>query len=98
MNRGIGYSRTKNCNREKAFADAWEGENRSNYGMNFGYGVLQDLFMQRRDLYPPYATHVLSNRERMIAATAVQWLGTNCGWCWLGMVLDECGYTLKEKV
>lgn len=58
---------------ENAFAAEWSKENTPVHGTNLGGGILQDLVC--RSLPSPF----LSNRERQIAATAIQWLGTNCG-------------------
>lgn len=37
---------------------------------------------------------VINQRDATIAATVVQWLGTNCGFCFLEKVLRRCGYRL----
>lgn len=104
-NRGKDYKRTEYVfpdgrpNPEKVFADAWEKENEINPGTNFGFGILQDLFMDRVSGHwwsHPYATHVLNGRERMIAATVVQWLGTNCGFGFLVDTLRKCGYRITR--
>lgn len=104
INRGRKYRRTKfedpitgSVNRERVFADAWEDENEPREWLNFGQGILQDLFMERESWqHQPSATHVINRRERMIVATVIQWLGSNCGWCWLNQCLNKCGYRLDR--
>lgn len=97
-NRGRFYERCEHNPRERAFADAWEKENVPNKGTNYGYGILQDLFCKPDPMWGHsvggVADFVLSPKEREIAATAIQWLGSNCGWCFLGEVIKECGYEL----
>ena len=96
-NRGFFYSRVKHGPREKAFADAWEKENRPDPSKNSGFGILQDLLVALNHPHHPPKHHKVTNDERKVAATAIQWLGSNCGWCWLEDVLDECGYMLVRK-
>lgn len=109
QNRGRCYNRTKYIpakghhpgsewvNKEKVFADHWEEENRRLPYVNYGQGILQDLFMKPGSLrHYPYATHVINCRERMIVATVIQWLGSNCGFGWLIDVLKECGWELRR--
>ena len=106
MNRGRNHRRTKwvsrlrphEPNREKVFAEEWEKENKPHNFWNFGFGILQDLFIDRdpQFLFRYVCSHRISNRERMIVATAIQWLGTNCGFCWLQETLRKCGYELKK--
>lgn len=106
-NRGIDYRRIKvspnNCkwNRlERGFAASWERINRPVTGINHGQGILQDLFTsahyyntgaRRRLKGVPY---LITNRERMIVATVIQWLGTSCGFSWFSDVLRSCGYRI----
>lgn len=102
-NRGYDYRRTfyqHGNNRERVFADKWEEENKPISWLNHGWGSLQDLFFE---YHPPFdrlgiatCAKVLTNRDRMVAATAIQWLGTNCGWRWLEETLLKCGYKLQK--
>lgn len=68
--------------REIAFAEYWLKENNEDlrYAINSGCGLAQDLMLstyqhEKPEGFEPW----LSNRERKILATFVQWLGTNCG-------------------
>ena len=82
--------------REKAFSDAWIKENTNRRGIDYGYGLLQDSFCDTDDIgcFTYNVLHKITKRERVIVATIIQWLGTNCGWCWLGMVLKNAGYKI----
>lgn len=91
-NRGFMYERTQYTEQgfgdlEKAFADTWEAENKKVSGWNQGLGILQDLFFRGHN-----CVHEVTRMERWVAATVVQWLGTNCGFCFLRNVLKKCGY------
>jgi hypothetical protein len=105
-NRGIKYERTAFTepglvNREKAFADFWAEENdrKKRRGVNSGWGILQDHFFEKQhplSMLPPQAIWKVTNRERVIVATIVQWLGSNVGWCFLGECLKRCGYKIVK--
>lgn len=87
----------KHSELERAFAREWIEENRPSRWLNFGFGLLQDLFMIGLHRFDwPRAMLVVNPRERMIAATVVQWLGTNCGFNFLRKVLESCGYSIVE--
>ncbi len=83
-------------NREKVFYKKWKKENVRRAWINFGFGILQDLFMipHKNYLISPSAKLVINNRDRFIVATVMQWLGTNCGWCFLEESLKQCGYKI----
>ena len=87
---------------EKAFSEKWRKENdkKRRRGLNFGLGILQDLFY-----YPHFQFHDSMNkpllevtkRERVIVATVIQWLGTNVGLSFLEEVLKESGYKIVKN-
>lgn len=84
---------------ERAFADCWEEENVPKSYLNQGRGTLQNLFFRstgtgifRRNIL----VTEINNRDAMIAATVVQWLGTNCGFCFLRRVLEKCGHRICD--
>lgn len=91
-------------NYELAFAEAWEKECRPSRGINYGYGLVQDLMVvhKPRQAASPFGlsggrmAFWLTTRERVIAATVVQWLGTNCGMCFLREVLQRCGLLIVQ--
>lgn len=79
---------------ERALFDCWQEENEEVPGLNDGNGTLQGLIRQDAGLggitflatghkmkpqVDPPTPWLLTNRERRIAATVIQWLGTNCG-------------------
>ena len=39
----------------------------------------------------------ITDRDRLVSATVVQWLGTNCGLCFLRETLEEAGYKIVKK-
>lgn len=103
-NIGFEVERTKHehSQREKAFHEQWLHENFPQGGVNFGRGILQDLFMKHRDnkiqnLGFQEESIRITKRERRIVATVIQWLGTNVGWCFLGEALGRCGYQVVSQ-
>jgi hypothetical protein len=110
LNRGLLYSRTEakfprnQINREKVFADQWEQANIPEPSINYGHGIAQDLFMDgpvigsiQTARLSPYAIYKLTRRERVIIATIVQWLGSNCGWSFLSKCVELCGHRIVRK-
>ena len=94
---GFRHERIEFCDREKAFYETWKDDNdkRKNYYINNGQGILQDLFFDNGGI-----VHYIKPRERWIAATIIQWLGTNCGMSFLRKCLNKCGYDvvpIKKK-
>lgn len=77
--------------REQVLAEEWQKTNNPPSFLNGGIGTLEWLLCtdekQRlvRELTPEEATAV---------ASAIQWLGTNCGWCWLEDTVEKCGYRI----
>lgn len=96
--KGISVTRLLGTNpRELAFAAEWISECREISGYGHGCGMLQDMFIFERDEYPftPYKVPIiLTNREKMIVATAIQWLGSNVGMGFLHKALKDCGYII----
>ncbi|MDH6308090.1 hypothetical protein M2451_002609 [Dysgonomonas sp. PFB1-18] len=84
--------------REKALARAWRKDNLCNSWKNSGFGVLQDLFIntEHRDRTYHFPISIISKRDRVIAATVIQWLGSNCGFSWLCDVMKRCGYKITK--
>ncbi len=83
-NVGFRVDRTEHNPVEKAFHDQWMKENEPVAGYNCGNGILQDLFIES-DGHPFSAfngrktVEVITDRDRMIVATVIQWLGSNVG-------------------
>lgn len=98
LHRGLDHKRVEwarthdpepETNLEIAFAEAWEEENEPRSWLNHGEGVLQDLLYDGMMF-----KHKVTRQEAAIAATAIQWLGTNCGRSWLETTLKKAGHRL----
>lgn len=85
--RGYRYERTEYGDLEKAFADEWEADNKN------GCGILQKLFIDNFSKWVLFIT----SRDRYVAATVVQWLGSNVGFGFLHKCLRKCGYDLLAQ-
>lgn len=94
LDRGVDFGRCEHSPLEAAFAAAWEKSNQENPGINSGHGTLQDLFLTCADSSD---RHWLSEAERRAAATAIQWLGSNCGYSFLMGVLQSRGYYIHGE-
>ena len=88
VHRGHSYRRTRwqgdpLGNREKILADMWERENDpvAMRGTNGGWGILSALLRE----HP-------TQRDAFVAATIIQWLGTNVGFCFLVKMIEAMGY------
>ncbi len=93
-NRGNCYNRTEFNPVEKALADHWESENARAHNVNYGQGILQDLFGEPHPVFGsriPSFIHVVTPTERWIVATVIQWLGTNCGQSFLQEAFAKAG-------
>ena len=80
--------------REEAFAKRWRKENDPPSFLNHGVGVLDHLLYlsPEQDRFTGESTP----REEQVAATVIQWLGTNCGFSFLEEALKDCGFTIRE--
>lgn len=97
VNRGYCYERTQHGPLEAAFAKLWEEENEERPGINYGNGTLQDLFMDNSgSMMFARCIHQVTDSERYVAATVVQWMGTNCGMSFLETALRHAGYTIRR--
>jgi hypothetical protein len=97
----VDYFEPKHINREKVFAEKWIQENKKRRGINWGYGILQDLFIVADTKWflsnPGRIVAKINPRDRFIVATVIQWLGSNVGFCFLRECLDKCGYKIVKK-
>lgn len=78
-NKGYLFKRTEHNPREMAFYEQWQKENEPRAGMNHGNGILQDLFIEKDGPFSMKWVIEINNRDRFIAATVIQWLGSNVG-------------------
>lgn len=93
-NVGISVKRLEHNERERAFHDQWLQENAPVSYVNHGHGILQDLFIEGSSMNLLGSRRVIeeiSNRDRQIVATVIQWLGSNCGMCFLSEALSRFG-------
>ena len=103
LHQGLDRHRLKNpeCSKlERAFADAWEDKNKPG-PLDFGHGILQDLMFRNRpgeivDRHFKRVPFWITQREAVIVATIIQWLGTNCGFGFLRTVLQKCDYAIED--
>jgi hypothetical protein len=98
-NEGYNLSRLAHNPREKAFHDQWLKENEPRGYINNGHGLLQDLFIEGglSPISPRKVLEEINPRDRTIVATVIQWLGSNCGMCFLGEALSRFGATITYK-
>lgn len=99
--KGIFRRRIKYNDREKAFADLWEKENEAIKGLDYGYGILQNLMFKGPNspnlLWGKWnVVFNITQREACIVATVIQWLGTNVGFCFVERALNKCGYRIER--
>lgn len=97
--RGDCYERTKHNPLEKALADQWEIVNKKSHSINYGQGLLQDLFGRAHPTFGhrvPDWIHVVTPKERWIVATVIQWLGSNCGQSFLNEAFRKAGFRIER--
>ena len=92
-NKGINTHRLEHNEREMAFYEQWLQDNAPVSGVNSGHGILQDLFIESDSPFgfTKKTVELINDRDRMIVATVIQWLGSNCGMCFLGEALGRFG-------
>jgi hypothetical protein len=96
------------CLREKAFADAWEQAQRDDHILaalssitvpKGTPGAWRPVHLALANEYRARSwsseddDELYTQRDATVAATVVQWLGTNVGFCWLDETLKKAGYT-----
>lgn len=90
-------------NREKIFSDKWKSTNHPPSFLNRGMGTLLWLVCSRpskSDTFfaPSHEIYRhLTQPEATAAASAIQWLGSNCGWCWLEDCIRACGFDIVRS-
>lgn len=73
---------------EKALAEAWEKENQPR-----GYDGVSTILM----CMEPNSASAGGFAQATAMATAIQWLGSNVGFCFLTGVLERNGYEVRRK-
>jgi hypothetical protein len=74
---------------EKVYAEHWIEENKRNSAINRGFTLLEWILTPTGQECP---SGRVSHRDAEVAASVIQWLGTNCGLAFLG----ECERKIKE--
>ena len=103
IHRGKYYERTKSehSKLEKAFSDQWEVENTRITGGGVCLSLLctrianpgeSTMFWDNRIQVKPLTQDMATD-----AATIIQWLGSNVGFCFLEMALDRAGMKIVRK-
>lgn len=85
---------------ERIFSEHWQREARPRGAVNSGLGLLQELFIRNKGVgIFQHKTFdlLIGQRDATVAATVIQWLGTNCGFGFLSGVLRECGYDIIDR-
>lgn len=85
--RGFLYERVHFDPLEAAFASDWEKYNQPRPGLNYGMSALQGILSDRNG-----NGLEVTRRDRFVAASVIQWLGTNCGYSFLQTALAKVGY------
>jgi hypothetical protein len=85
----------QNNPREVAFAEQWREENCREYCAH----VLAELLIRRHDQNWTFCERVeqlapYDQQSASVAATVIQWLGSNVGFCFLEDALKRCGYRI----
>lgn len=88
LNSGLSTYRFKSNPEEECFAKAWDANNQP-YGTVGSPSTLAYLLHSDGGSSP---REDVTDRERQIAATVIQWLGSPCGQCFL----RDLGYVKKQ--
>lgn len=81
--------RLKSSESEQVYAEKWKEENTRHAGLNRGFTALEWILCPTKQRYPRRALQ----HEATIAATLVQWFGTNCGGCFV----RECEKEIEKR-
>lgn len=85
--------------REVAFAAQWQYEHEyaDKLGNLFAVYTTKDDPEGHKSLFDPFGSHIKfplgvpTERDRIVAATVVQWLGSNCGMSFIYETMKRCG-------
>ncbi len=87
---------SQNNPREVAFSEQWKHENEVSHVL----GVLLSRQEGGHPFMPFTGTHVqlapCDQHAASVAATVIQWLGSNVGMCFLEESLRQCGFRLQQ--
>jgi hypothetical protein len=90
---------------EEIYLRRWIKEQERQPGHNGGFGLLELLLSPTRVPSPkfpgyshrPYYVPPVSQRDAEVAATVIQWLGTNCGRCFMEQCEREISTARAER-
>lgn len=85
-NRGAFHCRTETDALEKAFSDSWEKNCDVRPWLNGGSDTLECI-----------AGRAITEGERYVAASVIQWLGTAVGFSWLCSTLLKAGIVIRGQ-
>lgn len=83
-NRGNLHGRTDWDPLERKLAEHWENKCVRRPGINNGHDTIESILLGDR-------IKKVTARDRYVAASVVQWMGTNCGMSFLEMALRSAG-------
>jgi hypothetical protein len=81
--------------REVAFSELWTWENTERPGLR--NGVLEYLLGDGHHPVSLFEDQPFDRHAAMVAATVVQWLGSEVGFSFLEHALDKCGYKIIKQ-
>lgn len=82
--------------RERAFAERWKLEN-DRYRATLLSLLHSEMSTSGIGFPAQVQTGELTQDEATVAATVIQWLGTNCGFDFVRIALENCGYEIRRK-
>ena len=89
---GLRPARKKGNFREKVFAEAWKEEHSRAWDQTDFLGLLLSKTQKEKD-----GITNITQRERVIVATVIQWLGSNVGMGFLHQCMNKIGITLENR-
>jgi len=87
--------------REKGFVEQWERENQNTDMVRCLLNKPRGIIGVIQTPYDGLPLEEISERDRVVAATIVQWLGSNVGWSFIEEALGRSGFQIiktKESV
>ena len=97
---GFHPKRLQHNDAERIYVEEWQRENTRHYAVNGGYTLIEHSLHPEAEMEKQRAVFGLGGpqparvtfRDAAVAASVIQWLGTNCGWCFL----DRCEQLVKK--
>lgn len=89
---GACFHRTETDALEHSLAYGWMEINQWKAGINHGRSMLECILAENNNDFPR-----VTSRDRHVAASVIQWLGTNCGYSFLCSQFLKAGYYIAGK-